>query len=308
MSAPLTAHADGTTRLSDGREIGWAAFGDPNGDPVFWFHGTPGGRAQLPHDIDELAIAARLRVIGVERPGTGHSTRYRYERVIDFVDDFRAVADDLRADRFACVGLSGGGPFVLAVAHEMGDRMVFGGVLGGVGPTRGADAVMSHTLLLVPVAGLLERIAEPVGNGITSLVRKLAPYADMGIDTFFRLQPGDRKAMDERPLDKRQMTADLVDSAHRSGLFAPLEDLIVFGKHWGFELNEIRVPIVFYAGNSDVIVPYVHAERQATRVPGARLRTHEGRGHFAGYTNPAEVIDDIRRQWPRAQPRRPLRG
>lgn len=302
MSAPLTPHDHGTTLLADGRELGWASFGDPDGDPVFWFHGTPGGRAQFPHDAEERAIELGLRLIGVERPGTGDSTRYRYQQVIEFVDDFRAVADDLGAERFACVGLSGGGPFVLAVAHEMADRTVCGAVLGGIGPTRGADAILSHTLLLVPVAGLLERVAEPLGNGVTSLVRRLEPYADTAIDVFFKLQPGDRRAFDERPLDKRQMTADLVDAAHRSGLYAPFEDLILFGKYWGFELNEIRVPVTFYAGNSDVIVPYVHAERQAKRVPGARLRTHQGRGHFAGYTSTAEVLAELRAQWPVKQP------
>ena len=298
MSAPLTPYEHGTTLLRDGRELGWAAFGDPDGDAVFWFHGTPGGRAQLPFDAEHFARQHRLRIIGVERPGTGDSTRYRYQQVIEFVDDFRQVADDLRADRFACVGLSGGGPFVLAVAHEMADRMVCGAVLGGVGPTRGADAILSHTLLLVPAAGLLERVAEPLGQGVSTLIRHLAPYADTAVDLFFKLQPGDRRAMDDRPLDKRQMTADLIDANHRSGLYAPFEDLILFGKHWGFELNEIKVPVTFYAGNSDIIVPYLHAERQAKRVPRSRLRTHQGRGHFAGYTSTDEVLSDLRQLWP----------
>jgi len=298
MNSPLTPHAVGSTVLDDGRELGWASFGDPGGDTVFWFHGTPGGRSQLPHDIDELARAARLRIVGVERPGTGHSTPYRYRQVIEFVDDLRQVADDLGAERFACVGLSGGGPFVLAVAHELPDRMVCGEVLGGVGPTRGTDAILSHTLLLVPLTGTLERIAEPAGQLMTSLIRRVAPYANTAIDMFFHLQPGDRHAMNERTLDKRQMTADLVDAAYRSGLQAPFEDLILFGKHWGFELKDITVPITFHAGNSDIIVPYVHAERQAKRVPGARLRTHHKRGHFAAFTNPHEIIDDIRLHWP----------
>jgi len=47
-----------------------------------------------------------------------------------------------------------------------------------------------------------------------------------------------------------------------------------------------------------VIVPYMHAERQAKRVPGAKLRTVQGTGHFAGYTRVPEVFDAIRESWP----------
>ena len=63
------------------------------------------------------------------------------------------------------------------------------------------------------------------------------------------------------------------------------------------------MPIVFYGGSSDIIVPYLHAERQAKRVPGSRLRTYEGRGHFAGYTSPADILDDVREIWP-AKPKK----
>ena len=28
-----------------------AEYGDPDGDPVLWFHGTPGARKQIPPDV-----------------------------------------------------------------------------------------------------------------------------------------------------------------------------------------------------------------------------------------------------------------
>ena len=39
------------------------------------------------------------------------------------------------------IGLSGGGPYTLACAAAMPDRVVAAGVLGGVAPIRGADAI-----------------------------------------------------------------------------------------------------------------------------------------------------------------------
>ena len=302
MDAPLLPHDAGTVTLPDGRTMGYSTYGDPDGDAVFWFHGTPGGRSQIPFDVPELAVERGLRIIGVERPGTGDSTGKLYERVVDFVPDLVAVADRLGAERFACIGLSGGGPFVLAAAHELPHRVTTGVVLGGIGPTRGSDAVLSHTLLLIAARPLLEKLRTPLGSALGKLVRTAAPLGETMVNLFFKIQPGDRQAFAARPLDEKQFVADLISAARRSGLEAPINDLIVFGRHWGFELNDIKVPITFWGGNSDVIVPYVHAERQSKRVPDARLRTLNGRGHFAGYTSTVEVLDDVRTLWPTTPP------
>ena len=282
--------------MHDGRELGWAIFGDPEGDTVFWFHGTPGARSQLPHDAGALAVERGLRIVTVERPGTGDSTPHVYEQIVEFAADLRQVADHLDADEFAVVGLSGGGPYLLAAAHELGDRMRAGVVLGGIGPTRGADSIVSHTLLLVPAAALLERVRRPLARGLHDAIDLVKPYADPAVDIFFRLLPGDRAHMTARPLDRRQFTADLVDANDRSGMGAAINDLILFGRHWGFELRNVKVPIVFYGGSSDIMCrTSTRNGSQARRLAPAHLR---GRGHFAGYTTPADILDDLRELWP----------
>lgn len=304
---PTPPHAVGETLLPDGRQMGWAAFGDPSGDPVLWFHGTPGARCQVPSDLDAEAKARRLRVIGIERPGTGSSTGHLYEQVVDFVDDVVVVLDELGIDRFAAVGLSGGGPFVLACAAKLKERMTTGVVLGGVAPTRGADSVFSHMLALTLASDVLAAIRRPIGAAFGAMVKATSPIGRQMIDAFFFLEWGDRKLMTEKPDMKGQLIADLVDAARRGGLRAPLDDLTLFGRHWGFELSEVKVPITFFGGTSDVIVPYMHAERQAKRVAGARLRTVPGTGHFAGYTEVDQVVDIIREQWPPVRAARPRR-
>lgn len=278
--------------------MAWAIFGDPDGDTVFWFHGTPGARTQLPADAAELAIARGQRIVAVERPGTGESTAHSYNEIVDFAPDLLAIADEIGADKFACVGLSGGGPYVLAAAHEHPERMTAGIVLGGIGPTRGNDAIISHTLALIPASPILHRLRKPIGTTLNAAVKLAKPLADPAVKVFFKIQPGDRAAFDARPDDLTQFTSDLISAVERRGMNAVIEDLVLFGKHWGFELGHIEVPIVFWSGINDIIVPYFHAERQSKRVPGAKLRTLEGRGHFAGYTSPGEVLDDIAGLWP----------
>ena len=76
LVGPPVPRAVGTTPVTSDRVMGWAEFGHPDGDPVLWFHGTPGARTQIPPTVDEVALARGFRVIAVERPGTGRSTNH----------------------------------------------------------------------------------------------------------------------------------------------------------------------------------------------------------------------------------------
>ena len=83
--------AEGTVTIG-GRELGYAEFGDPNGRLVLWFHGTPGGRRQLPVVGREAGELLGLRVVVVARPGSGVSTDHQYTCIGDWADDVEIVA------------------------------------------------------------------------------------------------------------------------------------------------------------------------------------------------------------------------
>jgi pimeloyl-ACP methyl ester carboxylesterase len=287
--------------------MAWAEFGDPDGDPVLWFHGTPGARCQVPSDIGEQAALHRLRIIAIERPGTGDSSPHLYPNIGASAKDFLAVADDLGIDKFAMVSLSGGGPYSLAVAAAAPARVTSLVVLGGVGPTRGPDAIISYVLAAVVFGPLLEKVRDPLSVGLSKILRTATPLGRPLINAFFRLQYGDHAVMTTTPDHKEQLLADLYDAALRNGVGAPIDDLILFGRDWGFELRQVKVPVTFWGSANDPIVPYVHAERQSKRVPNARLRTVVRRGHFAGYTEANEVFETIRSHWPAAATKTPAK-
>jgi pimeloyl-ACP methyl ester carboxylesterase len=59
--------------LPDGRRLAYAEYGDPNGHPVFYFHGTPSSRLEPLILGDEAIAQSGLRVIAPDRPGVGQS-------------------------------------------------------------------------------------------------------------------------------------------------------------------------------------------------------------------------------------------
>ena len=283
---------EGTLALPDGRHLGWAEFGDPEGEPVLWFHGTPGGRRQLPPEAPAAAVERGVRFIGVDRPGTGLSTPHQYGRVADVVPDVVALMDRLDVDRFAVGGLSGGGPYALAVAHGLPDRVTVAEVLGGIGPVRGREASPGFPKLLVPLEPLLRLVASPLGELLTVGFRPLLPYADEAFDVYVRFGPSaDRPALG-RPDLKGVLIHDLINSVE-GGLRAPMMDLVVFARDWGFSLQDIHVPVTFWHGDADGIVPFVHGSHQAGLVPAGRLVVCPEGGHFSGFELIELVLDDV---------------
>src|SRR5947209_1948660 len=122
-------------QAADGRRLAYAETGDLEGAPVFAFHGIPGSRSDFERLFgkDELA-GSGVRVIGIDRPGFGASGFQQNRRFQDWPADVATVADHLGIDRFAVLGYSAGGPYVIACARELPDRLTFAGIVSGVGP------------------------------------------------------------------------------------------------------------------------------------------------------------------------------
>jgi pimeloyl-ACP methyl ester carboxylesterase len=110
---------------------------------VFIGHGTPGSRRDRYPGLDdpEWLRQLRLRIIGVDRPGFGYSDPWPEASLLDCAEDFVRVADRLGLERFAALGGSGGGPYVLALSVLVPERVRRVAVVSGVGMLDRPDAL-----------------------------------------------------------------------------------------------------------------------------------------------------------------------
>ncbi len=299
LGAPKLARPklEGTIAVGDLRRVGFAEFGDPQGRPVFWLHGTPGARRQIPTEARIYAEQNQLRLIGVDRPGIGSSTPYQYENIGAFADDLQIIADTLGIDRMTVVGLSGGGPYTLAAAAAMPDRVVAVGVLGGVAPTVGPDAIKGGAMTLgTAVAPVLEVVGEPIGSVATGLVRLIKPVALPALEIYARVSPeGDRRLL-ARPEFKAMFLDDLLNGG-RKQLGAPFADVVNFARDWGFRLDEVKVPVRWWHGDKDHIIPHSHGEHVVAQLPDAELFTLPGESHLAGLGYAHEILGSMSELW-----------
>ena len=281
---------EGTVSVGGGRRLGFATFGTPHGRVVFWLHGTPGARRQIPIEARAYAEAHDLRIIGIDRPGIGWSTAHVYEHVLAWTGDLALVADTLGVEDFHTIGLSGGGPYALAAAAAFPDRVRSVAVLGGVAPAVGEDAATGGLVrIALPFAPLLAWGRVPLSLALTNAVRVARPFGGTAIDAYRLLQPrGDRRVLG-RPEFRAMFIDDLVNGS-RKQVSAPVADLLLFTRHWGFDLADVRAPVLWWHGDGDHIVPWRHGEHCVSRLPDARLFTLEGESHLGGMTLAEDVL------------------
>lgn len=129
----MTTSTEQVIRLADGRKLGYAEYGDPAGKPLMYFHGLPGSRLEAKL-TEPTASRVKARVIGVDRPGYGLSDFKPQRALADWPNDVSELANALGLDRFAVLGVSGGGPYALACARKIPARLSAVGVVGGLGP------------------------------------------------------------------------------------------------------------------------------------------------------------------------------
>jgi pimeloyl-ACP methyl ester carboxylesterase len=62
-------------------------------------------------------------LLSIDRPGIGLSDFQPNRTLLDWADDISELAQTLRLDRFALLGWSAGGPYVLACAFKIPHRL-----------------------------------------------------------------------------------------------------------------------------------------------------------------------------------------
>jgi pimeloyl-ACP methyl ester carboxylesterase len=292
---------EGNIAVGQDRRLGFAAFGDPQGRAVFWLHGTPGARRQIPTEARVYAAENHIRLIGVDRPGIGSSTPYQYDSVVEFADDLRTIADTLGIDKMAVIGLSGGGPYTLGCAAAMPDRVVAVGVLGGVAPTVGPDAISGGVMTLGSlVAPLLTVAGFPIRWAAVGFIRVLRPVASPALYAFARVSPEADRRLLVRPEFKAMFLDDLLNGS-RKQLAAPFADVVVFARDWGFRLEQVKVPVRWWHGDRDHIVPFAHGQHVVRRLPDAELYHLPGESHLAGLGRAEEIMHTMAELWDRAE-------
>jgi pimeloyl-ACP methyl ester carboxylesterase len=275
------SHEPASIRLPDGRSLSYYDLGDPQGRPVLLFHGSPGAAIGWLF-ADGPARELGVRAIAPDRPGIGASSFQARRRLLDYPDDVAALADQLGIERFAVLGWSAGGPYALACAARLPERVTAAGCAAGASPLDGPgalDDLNAQDRRIVKLGRRSPGAVRALLAASAAAVRHAPGLTERWSAAQLSVAEREELRRHEAALGDRRFFLD----AFQQGARGVTEDYRIYGEPWGFDLAEIRVPVTLWNGDADSLVPLRHAQLLAERIPGATLEVVPGAGHLLPY-------------------------
>lgn len=136
-------HEPAVIVLPDGRRLAYDDVGAPDGVPLVYVHGTPDSRLSR-HPDDGIAASEGVRLVALDRPGTGASDPHPDATLVSLGHDIALLLDHLQLSETLLLGWSSGGLSALAAAAVLGDRV---GALGLVAPIPPVEAYRDAALV-----------------------------------------------------------------------------------------------------------------------------------------------------------------
>ncbi len=266
---------DAVLRLADGREVGYSEIGPPEAPPVIYCHGFPSSSSELGLVAPALTrYAVPARVVALDRPGFGRSSFQRGRTFTSWPRDVAEAADRLGIGRFAVLGVSGGGPYALACARTLPDRVSRVGVLVGLAPPD-APGMSGASVIAGPSAiGVVRRLQFALA-ALAFTKQQPERFVDRSIAS---MGPADRAVLATPAL--RARFTEMLASAFAQGGRAAAHEATLYRRPWGFDLRRIDVEARLWCGESDETVPPAAGRWLAQRLPRSAITFWPAQGHF----------------------------
>ncbi len=267
-------------RLQDSRHLAFCEYGDPEGKPVFYFHGTPGSRVE-PAYSDPAGRKFGIRLIGLDRPGMGRSEFLTGRTLLDWPRDVREAAEYFGFSNYGVIGMSGGGPYALACCAANLDQINSVVLLGSWAPVAAEPLLWQQMAPLDRVFGRLSRGSSWIFTIIFSMLGAAAAY--LSPQVFIRSLSSSLSAADKALLQDPELAsffAEDIQEAFRQGARGPAEDALLLYRDWGFAVEDVSAPVEIFHGTEDQFAPAAFGRYLDKKLPNSTLHLFPGKGHL----------------------------
>ena len=198
---------------------------------------------------------------------------------MDWADDVAALGDALALPRFAVAGISGGGPYALACAWRLADRVSAVGVVSGTGMFQLPEATKGMPWSSRLSWAVLRHAPWTARPMMGTLRFSLQRFPQRTLQRYTARAPAADKAILTRPDFRRLFLAD-VRETFRQGARGAAHDLRLYTGPWGIPLDEIQLPVHLWHGEADSIVPAAMGRAVAAALPRCHATFLPRAGHL----------------------------
>jgi pimeloyl-ACP methyl ester carboxylesterase len=241
---------------------------------------------------DAAARELNVRVISPDRPGICDSTFQPNRTLLDWPGVVEQLADELGIERFHIFAFSGGAPYAYVTALKMAERVRAIAIVSGAVPF--AD-LSDHSGLLPLYRWMMwfYRNQPGVLRALFYVTRPIISWRASARSYFHMLPKPDADAF------RDDAAFELVFESQRrawrgSGADGVMADAEIYGRPWGFRLEDVDVPVRLWHGKRDRAFSFRVAEETAKRLPNCVARYVEDEGHFSlAIRHVREILADL---------------
>lgn len=277
--------------LSDGRKLSYCEYGDKNGFPVLYCHGSQSSRYEMHYDLS-FAINNKIRIISIDRPGHGLSDYNFNGSILSFADDANELMNQKGIDKYSILGMSAGAPFAMGIAFKHSENVVKLGIVSGFAPynDKSKTQLSKEINVLLSVAKsfpLFLRLMLKIQNW------QLKRNPKKALGNFLKvMSDADQEIL------KNKSVMDIIEKmfteAFRNGSKGVAHEISkILVEDWNFQLNEIRVPTYIWHGSEDLNVPKGWAEIVNEEIPNSKLIIFENEGHLIIFKNAEDIFSTL---------------
>ena len=251
---------------------------------VLFFHGFPGSSAQV-YLFTEAAKQLNLQVLCFDRPGyLQTSPTPDKHSLAATLQISRELTEQLDWKKYEVATVSGGTPYGLSLAATEAHRITEVRVICGLGYLRHPE-VMRH----FPKKSLLGLSVLPKipGQLIKTVLMKSLQYEKskaLGrrpplLEFFLPISEADRACLSDAK-NMNVLNENMIE-ALRQKARGPQLDAQVYMSGWGRLLEEMKIPVCFWHGDEDTVIPYQVSEEMARLIPNASFKLMRKEGHYS---------------------------
>lgn len=269
----------GGIRLPDGRALAWAEYGSPRGLPVVLVPDHGSSRLAPTWLLHDSALPAAVRLMCLDRPGTGASDTIGLGGIDDPAEDLRHLVETLAVGRVAVIGVGQGADdmFTFAARYPQLVSSVTG-VSVRVGP---AKPVKRRFRLFgggraLPAGGAVTRVLAAAHGADLTIESSWAPMLE-------RLDITDRALFGSRWHEDDFRIALAADAAESAPEWEGLGESAARTALWPEHLEAVPVPVHLWHGRQEPSLTVSELRALVGNRPGWTVSAVDGASATLGF-------------------------
>lgn len=278
--------------LSDNRHLCYAEYGDHNGFPVVYFHGSQSSRLEMHYDLT-FAIDNSIRIITIDRPGHGMSHFNNKGSIMHFANDVIELMDFLKIKKFSVIGMSAGAPFAMGLAYKCADRIYKLGIVSGFAPyiEDTKKALSSDVKILLSLAKSFPFLLKLMLK-VQLWQLKRSPHK--ALKNFLKIMSQSDKEVLKNPKVMDIIHTMFVEAFANGSQGIAYEISNILVKDWNFPIEKIGVPTYIWHGADDTNVPQEWAKYVNSKISNSKLTIYPDEGHLIIFKNAKEIFCSLK--------------